>query len=167
MSADELRSLLEKYWEGESSLDEEAMLTDAFNTDQALPADLEVYRPLFRTMGHNRSATVCDGFEAQLLAKIHAAPSAPVGSGIGIRRLLPVLLRVAAVTAFVVTSAFAVYHYVSSPRTDYYADTFDTPEQAYAQLKSALRTVSDKIQEGNELVESQFQVLDDVNQLNF
>ncbi len=166
MSADEqLRALLEKYWEGESSLDEEVTLTDAFNTGRALPADLEVYRPLFRTMGHDRTATVSGDFETRLLSRIHEAP--PAQGEVRIRRLLPALLRVAAVTVFVVTSAYAVYHYVSAPRTDYYADTFDTPEQAYVQLKSALRTVSDKIQEGNELVGSQFQVLDDVNQLNF
>ena len=48
MEFNKIRELLDRYWEGESSLEDEAQLRSFFSTNrQDLPADLKEAQPLF------------------------------------------------------------------------------------------------------------------------
>ena len=46
MASNETYKLLERYWEGETSLEEEGLLQDLFATD-SVPEELKVYKSLF------------------------------------------------------------------------------------------------------------------------
>ena len=46
MTGNETYKLLERYWEGETSLEEERLLLDLFSSD-SIPEELKVYKPLF------------------------------------------------------------------------------------------------------------------------
>src|SRR5699024_5840411 len=60
MGLREIEQLLEKYLEGETTLQEEVVLRDYFKTHDQLPAQLEEYRMLFNFFSHEAEQTYQD-----------------------------------------------------------------------------------------------------------
>jgi hypothetical protein len=64
-----INHLLEKYWEGETSLQEEETLQQYFNHGNVAP-QLEQYQSLFQYFKEEQDVMISDGFEKRLLEQL-------------------------------------------------------------------------------------------------
>ena len=144
MESQEINDLLEKYWTGETTLDEEAQLRRYFQ-EQEPPAHLRPVAALFRH--YEAPPQLGDDFDAQLEAKLKKE-EAPVVS------MAPRWLKVAAAVAILVTGALWMKYSevadtpASAPVAAVTTDTYEDPEQAYEEAKQALLLVSSLMNEG-------------------
>lgn len=97
-----IKQLLDRYFEGETSLEEEEILR-AFFSQTDVPADLRRYRDLFVYEVGEREQTVLDGgFDERLLSKIKEDEPVKARVVTMRQRLMP-LFRAAAVVAIFLT----------------------------------------------------------------
>ena len=102
MDYNDIEQLLERYWQCDTSAEEEARLRDFF-TQEEVPAHLLRYKSLFEFQKGQQQMQVSDDFDARLMARIKATEpvvvkARRVSSSV---RLTP-LLKAAAVIAIVV-----------------------------------------------------------------
>jgi hypothetical protein len=137
--------LLEKYWEGESTLAEEAQLT-AYFTSLHVEEEFKVYAPLFTYFYKERQLTV--DLEDEIMEKIQEvqSTSVPIRSNI-IRLSWQKVVALAASLLLVITIGFNTYKSQLQQRRVTLAqmDTFESPEQALAQTKAALFFLSSRM----------------------
>jgi hypothetical protein len=100
--------LLERYWQGQTTLEEESILRTFFSQTD-VPAELLRYKELFAYQQYQRQATVPGAdFDERILAAIGQEPSAKAAPAVKARtislssRLAP-LFRAAAVVAIILT----------------------------------------------------------------
>ena len=137
-----IEQLMERYWNAETSQEEESILRTFFS-QKNIPADMEHLRPLFSDEAS--SQTLGDDFDARMLAMIgEASPAAAdrtaAADGTVVRakrvtmaeRLMP-LFRAAAVIAIVLTIGGAL----QAP----WDNTWNTPED-YAALQQNADTIA-------------------------
>ena len=120
-----IEQLLERYWEGETTLQEEAILR-AFFSQEDVPANLMKYKSLFDC--GQQEETLGDDFDARILDSIGAEgtqePKAKVVSWTS--RLMP-LFKAAAIVAILLTignAAQAPWNY-----------GWDNPQDEYAKYR--------------------------------
>lgn len=137
MEDHKVRTLLDKYWEGETSLEEEQNLRSYFASSQVA----DEFMPF--------SALFCFYQEAQQVKmdrKIKA-PDLPqvLGKTVSMRWVINVAASVAIFIAM-----FFINKQSKSPQIDQYAyqDTYQDPQQAYDEVKRALLFVSAKMNKG-------------------
>lgn len=143
MKAEQIEQLLEKYFSGSTTLEEEALLRAYFNSgtvaDSLLP-----YQALFRFFEDESQEQLSEGFDHRLLQEI--ATPAP-----RIRRLRPVLARVAA-AALLLLAAWWFYPRPEAPPAqagiDWSKYEPKTPEEAYRITRMALLRVSGELNNG-------------------
>ena len=118
-----IEQLLERYWQCETTLQEEAILRTFFSQDD-VPAELEQYKALFATQQHEE--ILGDDFDARILAMVgqEAEPKAKVVTLTS--RLMP-LFRAAAVVAIILTLGNAA----QAP----WDRGWDDPKDAYAKFQ--------------------------------
>ena len=117
-----IEQLLERYWQCETTLQEEAILRTFFSQEN-VPAELLKYKPLFAAQQQNE--TLGDDFDARILEMVgEEKPKAKVVSFTS--RLMP-LFRAAAVVAIVLTLGNAA----NAP----WDRGWDDPKDAYAKFK--------------------------------
>lgn len=149
-----IEQLLERYWECETSVEEEAILR-AFFSQTDLPAGLSRYRHLFeyeQTQGQTRLSAAFDERMLSLVEGADKAAAEPVRT-VKARhvtwtmRLRP-LFRGAAAVAIVTLLGTAAQHSfnrtdAASDGWDYnsegYTDSYQDPQQAYEASMKALR----------------------------
>lgn len=150
-----IEQLLERYWEGETSTEEEGILK-AFYRQQNLPPHLARYQSLFAYADREKEQTLDSSFDARLLqaagianepgstATKHVTP----GKFTIAHRLRP-LYRAAAAVAIVTLLGTAAQHSFRSADDknpaaswDYnqqaYTDSYDDPQKAYEMASKAL-----------------------------
>jgi len=155
----QIERLLDKYFEGTSSLEEEKQLRDLFRRPSEVPRGLEPYAPLFRHFDAEQELELSDAFDERLLASLDA-PSP------GRRpRLWPVLARVAAVLLL----AFGVWWiYPTEPPAPQQAainwEQYEpaTPEEAYRVVRLALLRTSSELNEGARTAAKEIDKLNEV-----
>lgn len=135
-----IKEILDRYWEGETSLKEEQLLKTYFNSNK-VAKELESFRPLFVYYKEQKSKTTTQSFE-ELKNK-------PI-----VYRLIPTWLTVAA-TVLVLLTAGLFYHLNQNASTpsvlavDQTAkDTYEDPEVAYKEAKAALFLISKGLNKG-------------------
>lgn len=118
-----IEQLLERYWQCETTLQEEAILRTFFSQDD-VPAELEQYKALFAAQQHEE--ILGDDFDARILAMVgqEAEPKAKVVTITS--RLMP-LFRAAAVVAIILTLGNAA----QAP----WDRGWDDPKDAYAKFQ--------------------------------
>ena len=118
-----IEQLLERYWQCETTLQEEAILRTFFSQDD-VPAELEQYKALFAAQQHEE--VLGDDFDARILAMVgqEAEPKAKVVTLTS--RLMP-LFRAAAVVAIILTLGNAA----QAP----WDRGWDAPKDAYAKFQ--------------------------------
>lgn len=118
-----IEQLLERYWQCETTLQEEAILRTFFSQDD-VPAELEQYKALFAAQQHEE--ILGDDFDASILAMVgqEAEPKAKVVTLTS--RLMP-LFRAAAVVAIILTLGNAA----QAP----WDRGWDDPKDAYAKFQ--------------------------------
>ncbi|MBO5185853.1 MAG: hypothetical protein J6B91_02220 [Prevotella sp.] len=143
-----IEQLLERYWNCETSLEEEQILRTFFSQKE-LPAELAMYREIFTSADSNSSNDVLgDDFDARVLAAIDE-PATVKARTISIRQRFAPLFKAAAMVAIIVTIVNAAQFSFNKPDNSddinyaNYTDTFNDPEMAYDNIRNALELVSE------------------------
>ena len=144
-----IEQLLERYWECETTVEEERLLHDFFQQEN-LPEHLKRFRPLFEYETSEQNVGLGEDFDEKILSKIDE-PVVKARHNTLRYRLRP-FYRAAAVVAIVFTLGLAAQHSFkndggdqSEPNYNYatYKDTYTDPQVAYEHVSSALKSVSD------------------------
>jgi hypothetical protein len=139
-----MKKLLEKYWGGDTSLQEEEQLKSYFSSNQ-VSEEHEVYRALFNSFELEKSFEN-EGFDA--FAKVKSQQSEQhffkrsTWTGIAVA---------AGVTAMV---AIGSGYY----QQEHDLGTYENPEEAYAATVAALQLVSNKFNKGKENLKPMIQI---------
>lgn len=141
-----IHQILDKYWEGETSLEEEQTLRSYFNSD-AVSDELKQFSPLFQYLNEEETSTLSEAFDQQLMEKLKMQPHR--AKAINVRQWLS---RAAAI-ALIIFAGFAIQHTLNN-ENDQQADIWEenetmTPEEAWIQTKAALELVSRKLNKGS------------------
>jgi len=147
-----IRELVEKYWNGETSREEEAQLKRYFQEEEA-PADLKKEAALFRYYRFNtQSHTLDERFDELLTRRIERKQTR--------QRWLTFrpALQIAAAIAFVIFTAILFKEEWENPTTENsivatVEDTYEDPRLAYEQTKEALLLVSSLMNEGTQHIQ--------------
>ena len=143
-----IEQLVERYFECETTLQEEQILRMFFaQDDDKVPAELKHYRPLFAAL--TPTEKLPDNFADRVLAATEEAAHVRARSVSLTERLRP-LLRAAAAVAVVLAIGqaidFSTSRSAQQPDDINYAnykDTYDDPNVAYDQVEDALQLMSE------------------------
>lgn len=143
-----IEQLLERYWQCETSIQEEQILRSFFSQEK-IPAHLLPYKEVFvyQQMQQEEVKLGID-FDAKVLAAIEV-PVVKARRLTITSRFMP-LMKAAAMVAFVLTLGNVAQHsFLGGDDLDYnyetYKDTYNDPEVAYEKISSALMKVSEGI----------------------
>ncbi len=137
MDSRQIESLLEKYWNCDTSLEEEKQLK-AFFAAENVPPSLKETAELFSYFQNQRQRPLADGsFDANILKKLKQV--SPEG------KVIKMFSNVAKIAAGVVVLAAATYMVRQEVRKSYpaeVADTYSDPKLALEETKKALMLIS-------------------------
>lgn len=140
MESQKIDEWLEKYWKGETSLEEEAQLRRYFQ-EQEPPPHLRSVAALFQH--YDTPPRLDAAFDEQLKPHLRDEKTVP---------MWPKLLRIAAVVTIFLAGAWWFTQVYNSPPTPapvaVVQDTYEDPERAYEEAKQALLLVSSLMNEG-------------------
>jgi hypothetical protein len=150
MELQKIEQLLEKYWDGDTSLKEEQVLQKFF-TEEEVPDHLQGVATLFQKFKADRQfQTLDDRFDEAMIHKIEKS-----GSAWNFR----VILRIAAVVALLVASVLLVKDDILdepediAETTETTPNTHEDPKLAYEQTRQALLLISSMMNEGTQHIE--------------
>lgn len=145
MDSKRIEALLQKYWNCESSLEEEEELRTYFSCHD-VPEQWKETAALFRYFGEHKEKTLSDpSFDAGVLHQVKE-PAANK-----IRRLVYNTMRIAAGLAVLVMAVWFVHRELAEPTTQTAAtdnavpaeeDTYQDPKLAFEETKKALMMIS-------------------------
>jgi hypothetical protein len=135
MDSEQIQALLEKYWNCETSLDEEKILRNYFNQAQ-VPSELKDAAALFQYFGEQRKTSPYDtNFDTQIKNTLQPKQGK-------VRSLISNSLKIAAGISVVVASVWLVRTELQKSETNEITDTYDDPKQAFEETKKALQMIS-------------------------
>jgi DNA-directed RNA polymerase subunit H (RpoH/RPB5) len=142
MNSEEIKRLLEKYYEGNSTSKEELLLKKFFN-EEDVPEDLNDEKEIF--MYYRQSSQIPEP-SADFEDRIVSAINAENGDIVRIkRRRLYVTLSGIAAGLLILAGSYFFFTSRSEPR-----DTFSDPELAYAETMKILYNVSARLNHGTQ-----------------
>ena len=141
-----IEQLLERYFAGETTLQEEQILNAFFGQEQ-LPEQLKPYQPLFAWKDAAKAdEQLGDDFDERLLKSSEHVKARTISMS---QRLMP-LFRAAAIVAIILTLGNAIRFSMGGQQQGYdeinyadYKDTFDDPAVAYDRVEDALQLMSE------------------------
>jgi hypothetical protein len=149
MEFNQINQLLEKYFNGETSLAEESQLEHIFSKTE-IPPELELYRHLFNDKANMKQEMLPENFSDQVIQKIQSEKVVPRNTF----KLRAYLIRIAALF-FLAAAAYIMYQ--QNEETPTYAsnsiDTEASPEEAYQEARDALLLVSSKLFKGQKIAQ--------------
>ncbi|PUZ20655.1 hypothetical protein DCM91_17975 [Chitinophaga costaii] len=152
MDYSNIRSLLDKYWEGETSLEEEAQLKQFYNAAPAdLPKDLQEAAPLFHYFEIATPTTNLPGFEA--LQTAFETPATTPVIKIGFLRNW---MQYAAMLAIALGIGYGIQQHIEAdrppqhPELSFRQDTFNDPKEAFAETQKALQLLARNLNKGKQ-----------------
>lgn len=142
-----VEQLLERYWQCETSLEEESELRLFFSSEE-VPAHLLRYKDLFVYQQVQQEVGLSEDFDIRVLAQVEI-PVVKARRLTIVGRFMP-LFKAAAVIAVMLSLGNVAQHtFFADEALDYnydaYTDTYDDPEVAYKQVSSALMMLSEGI----------------------
>lgn len=147
-----IEQLLERYWQCETSLEEEAILRTFFSQTH-VPAHLMPYKNLFASEKMLQEAHLDENFDSRLLERLEEDEPVRAKRITLTRRLMP-FYKAAATIAIILTlgnAAQSSFRPAETAENDYnyenYKDSYDDPEMAYDQISDALQMVSQSLSE--------------------
>lgn len=141
-----IESLKEKFWKGETSLEEERLLREHFKSNGKDPDGEDVY---FSLLGKDKESSLGANFDQEIMRQIEN--DRPV------RQLNPWFLRIAA--AVVLLATITLFRYFRGEEIAVQTEIAETtaPEisdaevaQAYEQTREALLLISSKLNKGQQ-----------------
>jgi len=130
MDSKKLEELLQKYWDCETSLEEEQQLHEYFRTEN-VPEQLKETAALFHYFEQQKSKAVNQQFDKTLLGKLKK----PQGR---VTNLIQTSLKIAAGVAVLVVAVFFVREEIRKRDAIAMEDTFEDPQKALEETKKAL-----------------------------
>lgn len=137
-----VKRLLEKYWVGETSLQEEQLLKDYFNSDN-VASDLASYRPLFVYFKQAQNKASTQSFKHISMERKTI-----------VRALWLNRLSIAASIVLIIFAGFLCYDNIMrttpsfAEQTISPKDTYKNPKAAYKEAKAALMLISKGLNKG-------------------
>ncbi len=160
MDSNAIKNIIEKYFEGESSLEEEKQLRDYFNRSEVKP-ELKVYKPLFQYFEAEQASGLGDTFDEKLLAKLDVDPAQPK-----IRKLSAQWAKAAAVIAFIFASFWLIQkNYTPEPQDSWAAYEETDPQKAYEETMKALALVSNKFNKSSQKAVEEISRVNKINKV--
>jgi hypothetical protein len=159
MDSKNIKDLLERYWNCETSLEEEQSLREFFR-GREIPEQFKETATLFQYFDNQKKQELADsGFEHQVLKKVKAPKEGKVV------KLMYNAMRIAAGVAVLLVATFLVRNEIRETTPQAAADTYDDPKLAFEETKKALMMISksfgtaeDKAKKLNMFNEAQKQV---------
>ncbi len=144
-----IEQLLERYWQCETSQEEEAILRTFFSQDE-LPAHLRKYRSLFAYANNAaKERPLGEDFDSMILAMTEDKPAPVKARTITLSHRMMPLFKAAAVVAIIITIGNAAQLPIGGQQEGHddinyanYSDTYTDPSMAYDEMHDALELVS-------------------------
>jgi hypothetical protein len=138
MDSNKIDELLNKYWNCETSLEEEQQLREYFRGEQ-IPEQLKETANLFRYFDAHKKKTLNDGaFDAALMKKINTPPP----SKGKVVKIFYNTLRIAAGVSVLLVATYLVRNEIRETTPQEMVDTYDDPKLALEETKKALMMIS-------------------------
>lgn len=134
MDSKKLEELLQKYWDCETSLEEEQQLREYFSHAQ-VPEQWKEAAALFNYFEQQKQKSVNEQFDKALLGKLQRPKSK-------MRSLVQTTLRIAAGVAVLIAAIFFVREEIRKDDKVAVEDTFEDPQKALEETKKALLMIS-------------------------
>lgn len=134
MDSKKIEELLQKYWDCETSLEEEQQLREYFRGAD-VPDQMKETASLFNYFEQQKSKAVGEQFETNVLSQLKK----PAGK---VTNLIQTSLRIAAGVAVLAVALFFVKQEIGKSDTVAVEDTYDDPQQALEETKKALMMIS-------------------------
>lgn len=146
-----IEQLIERYWDCQTSPQEEQILRSFFS-QKDVPAHLLRYKDLFSFENNERKIGLSEDFDRRLLAEIEK-PTVKAKRISLYHRLMPMFKAAAAVALVVLLgkaaqSSFDRNSDTTNHAVQNYQETYSDPKQAYEHVSSALKIVSETLNEG-------------------
>jgi hypothetical protein len=135
MDSKQLEELLQKYWDCETSLEEEKQLHEYFRTNQ-VPEHWKETAALFHYFNNQKGRSVNEQFEGNVLRNLKASPAGKS------RKLFQTTLRIAAGVAVLMAAVFFVRKEIRDKSDIAMEDTYDDPQKALEETKKAFMMIS-------------------------
>ena len=160
MKKEEVKILLEKYFEGETSLQEEILLSEYFNGEN-VDTELTSYRPMFQFFKVEKDVKLSSAATDNILkiskneSKIVELSTSQKGSGarsIGLWWRAAAAIMVLGVSTFLISKQFDKGNskcVAQDCRVKIY-DENDDPQKALEEVEAALKLVSKKMRKGTD-----------------
>jgi len=147
MNLQEIEKLIEKYYEGETSLAEEKLLRDYFTSGE-VPGHWKTYQEYFRFIDEEKQKNLSDAtFDDRCMELIEKeTKKTPL---FDLRRPWIYWVAGVAATALILIAVFVKF----DPLPGRIADTYDDPETAYVEARKILLYVSSKLDQGTSRLE--------------
>ena len=137
MDSNKINDLLKKYWECETSLEEEQNLREYFK-GQNIPEELKETAALFRYFEENKKKSINDiTFDKVVVERVNV----PVKKGKSVS-LVYNAMRIAAGIAVVMVATWFIRTEVRKSNPANVVDTYDDPKLAFEETKKALMMIS-------------------------
>ena len=151
----EIRKLLDRFYTGETTLEEEQILQDYFSST-SIPEELMPDRDLFRTLGTSDSVVVPEDLNQKILDVIDQQEKKVVRT----RRISVFSLSGLAAGLLVVIALYVGYFRADRPGmlAHQMTDTYENPDDAYEEARRTLAYVSAKLNTGTSGLEHVKQV---------
>ena len=148
MDRKNIERLIEKFYNGDTTIGEERMLENFFS-QKKIPASFEAERDLFRFYNSSRNEKLHDD---QLEQKIVQAIESEGGDLTGKKRRLIYTVTSIAASFLILLGSWFILLSPAGPglALSRYQDTFDNPEIAYLETQKALLYVSSKLNNGTQ-----------------
>lgn len=158
MDSEKIHSLLEKYWNCETSVQEEKEL-QLFFSDGNVPEELRQYIPLFSYIRDEQSVTLGDDFSERLQNALEAEGKERY---ITIRIFRP-LLRIAVSVLLVVGMGISFYFISKQDNRPHFVETFEDPNAAMQQATYALEKLSHALRKSETVSVETIHFIDDLD----
>lgn len=146
-----MEQLLDKYFEGETSLDEEARLRDYFRSEE-VEESLKPFQPLFRHLAQEQKYRLGAGFDQRLLRQLEAMQPEARVRRLTVRRRA---LRIAAAIMLALGMGWAYYTLNPALRSEPQVAAIDwskyevqSTEEAFRLTSAALLKASSELNHG-------------------
>ena len=140
-----IEQLLERYWQCETSTEEENSLREFFMGND-VPKELEPYRDIFVYQSVQQKVEISSGFEERLFNAIEES-SCKIKKVSFTTRIAPLFRAAVFVGVFLLVNNLAQQSMVKDEVLDYdynaYKDTYTDPEIAYKKVSAALMILSE------------------------
>lgn len=151
MELHKINQWLEKYWDAETTLQEERALKAYFNSDE-IHAEHEPFKAMFQYFGEEKELGISlEKALAKLPTNETSIPEKKAGKVIAFRKWG---LSIAA-SLVMIFSAVGVWNYYSGDSQEIYVDTYENPEQALQETLDALAFLSKKMNKGTSSAKTQ------------